>query len=289
MNADSTIDLDKRQLSLWTYSRMLSSVEAITSLTRNRVLIRQLASREIRARFQGSLLGPFWIVLMPLLMLAIYAFVFGLVFKSKWPGSGDTQGDFAIRIFSGLAVFSFFGDVVARSPRLILENPTYVKKIAFPVECLPWVAIASAGVASLASLFVLIAGVLWVNGNLPWTSLLLPLYLAPLILFVAGCAWVLAGLGAYFRDLNNFVGFCVSALLFLTPIFYPTSAVPENFQAAIRLNPLTFYVESIRSLLIEGVIPNAVHYATSLLIAVTVFMLGSALFKRLRPGFADVL
>jgi lipopolysaccharide transport system permease protein len=127
------------------------------------------------------------------------------------------------------------------------------------------------------------------RGQLETTVFLVPLYMAPLVLLTAGVAWFLAALGVYFRDLGQIVAVIVSALLFLTPVFYPTSAVPESYRFLLELNPLTFYAEAMRSLVLEGELPSSVSAGWSAITAVAVFLLGFAFFSRARQGFADVL
>lgn len=261
----------------------------IRSATGNLRLIRQLARREIEMKFLGSTLGMLWVLLVPLLMLGVYTFVFGSVFKARWPGAIEgSMADFAVRMFAGLVVFAFFADVVGRSPRLVIDYPNFVKKVAFPVECLPWVAAAAASVTFVASLAILIVASAWLNG-MHWTVVLLPVYLLPLVLLTVGLSWALAALGVFFRDLAQIVAVVVSAMLFLTPIFYPVSAVPESFREAMLVNPLTFYAEAARNLVIDGRIPSPIEFARAVTIAIAVFLLGYAWFRKARTAFADVV
>lgn len=234
-------------------------------------------------------MGALWVVLVPVLMLLVYTFVFGLVFKARWPGGFGGTADFALKMFAGLIVFAFFGDVIGRAPRLVVDQPNFVKKVAFPLDCLAWVAIGAAGVTAGVGFIIFVVAVVLTHGQLLTTVFLVPLYIAPLVILSVGIAWILAALGVYFRDLGQIVSVFVSALLFLTPVFYPTSAVPESYRFLLELNPLTFYAEAVRSLVLEGALPPWRLFGQSVGTALGAFVLGYAFFSRARQGFADVL
>jgi lipopolysaccharide transport system permease protein len=268
---------------------LLSAIVAVPgSLLGNLSLVLQLSARELRARYRGSMLGAAWLVLVPLLMLAVYTFVFTVVFPSRWSGGGGGRAEFAILMYSGLVVFGFFGDVIGRAPRLIVDHANYVKKVVFPLEALVWVAIGPA-LFTLGVNLLILAAFISATGTLPLTAALLPLYLAPLVLLVAGLAWLLASIGVFIRDLGQVIGVLVSALLFVTPIFYPVSAVPPSMQAYLHINPLTFYVEACRALAVAGTLPPFGATAAAVGLACGVAWLGSGWFRYSRHAFADVL
>lgn len=258
-------------------------------LRRHWSLVKQMTRREIESRFLGSVLGAVWVLLVPVLMLVVYSFVFGVVFKMRWPGGFGGTTDFALKMFAGLIVFSFFGDVIGRAPRLVVDQPNFVKKVAFPLHCLAWVSVGAAGLTALCSFAILIVAVVLSRGQIFSTAFLVPVYLSPLILLVVGFSWILSALGVYFRDLGQFIGVVISALLFLTPVFYPTTAVPESFRTLLEINPLTFYAETMRSLAIQGEVPAAAEFLRSMVVAVAIFFGGFLFFSRARQGFADVI
>jgi lipopolysaccharide transport system permease protein len=274
-----------------TLSKILRNivVELPATPIRHWALIRQFSAREIASKYQGSLLGFGWTFAIPLMMLTIYTFVFSTVFRSRWPGGSESQTEFAILIYAGLIVFGFFGEVIGRAPRLIMESPNLVKKVAFPLETLAWIAVGTAGFNALINLAILAGFMLFINGSVPLTAVLAPLVLLPLAVLSLGLAWIISALGVYLRDLSQLIGVLISALLFITPIFYPISAVPANFQTYLRLNPLTYYVETLRETLIWGKLPNAEGFVTTSATALVVCTIGFIWFRYARRGFADVM
>lgn len=260
------------------------------TLLRNRRLIFQLARREVLGRYRGSLIGLAWSFITPLLMLAIYTFVFSTVFQARW-GSGEEERriDFAIVLFLGLIVHGIFAECINRAPQLIISNASYVKKVVFPLEIMPWVAMSSALFHAAACLLVLLAAQLLASGTLPWTWLLLPLVLAPLVLATMGIAWLLAALGVYVRDISQATSLVTSVLLFLSPVFYPVAALPASFRPYLLLNPLTFIIEQAREVAIWGRLPDWTGLLVYSLISLLLAWLGFWVFQKMRRGFADVL
>lgn len=116
-----------------------SPIEPLAVAWRNRALVTRLARREIESRYRGSLLGLTWSVATPLLMLAVYTFVFSVVFKARWGTGSERKGEFALILFSGLITFGLFSECTNRAPGMILESISYVKKVVFPLETLAWV------------------------------------------------------------------------------------------------------------------------------------------------------
>jgi lipopolysaccharide transport system permease protein len=263
----------------------------LASLLRHRELILRLAAREFGQRFRGSLLGVGWAVLTPLLTAAVFTFVFSAVFPSRWGGPSAPQGpfDFAILFLAGLAVHSIFAECVTRGPALVVGNASYVTKVVFPLEVLPFVAALTALTNATISLGIVLLANLLLNGELHATALFLPLVLAPYLLFVVALCMLLAATGVYLRDLGQVVGLLVTVSLFLTPIFYPVEAVPAALRPVIWLNPLTFVVEQVRAVLVFGRFPDLPGLALYSLAAFGALAVAFWVFQRLRAGFADVL
>jgi lipopolysaccharide transport system permease protein len=267
-----------------------SPVAMAVSLWRNRQLIRQMSRREFAGRYKGSFLGLAWSFFHPVLMLSVYTFVFSVVFKARW-GIGGEEGKihFAIALFVGLIVHGLFADCVNRAPGLILDNVNYVKKVVFPLEILPVVALTSALVQTVVSLAVLLAAVLAVNGFLHWTALFLPFVVMPLAVTTLGVAWFLASFGVYVRDISQITGIMTTVMMFLAPVFYPISALPKEFQPWIMANPLTFIIEQARAVLLKGELPDWTGFAVYFAISVSVACAGFWWFQKTRKGFADVI
>ena len=259
-------------------------------LVRHRDLVWQMTKREVIGRYRGSILGVAWSLFHPLLMLAVYTFVFSGVFKSKWQ-TGATEGtaDFAVVVFAGMLVHGLFAECINRAPVLVLANPNYVKKVVFPLEILPWVTMGSALFHAGTSLLVLLAGLLVGSLGVPPTIVFFPAVIAPFVVFTMGVSWFLAATGVYLRDLGQAVGVATTVILFLSPVFYASSSLPKSYAWLIRLNPLTFIIEQSREVLVWGRPPEWMGLVGYLAISIVVAQLGFWWFQKTRRGFADVL
>jgi len=264
--------------------------EMAASLWRNRNLVMALTKREVMGRYRGSVMGIAWSFFNPILMLLVYTFVFSVVFKARWGASGDeSRTGFAIVLFVGMIVHGLFAECLNRAPGLILSNANYVKKVIFPLEILPCVALGSALFHTAISLVVLLLAQLILNQQLMWTAVLFPCVLLPLVFSTMGFAWFLAGLGVYVRDIGQITGMVTTVLLFLSPVFYPMSALPEQYQAWLHLNPLTFIIEEGRNTLIFGRVPDIGEWGMMLAAGMLISWAGFVWFQKIRKGFADVL
>lgn len=263
----------------------------VRSVWTHRQLILVLVQREVIGRYRGSMMGLLWSMINPLLMLLVYSFVFTVVFKARWPSNSgaDQPGQFAVALFVGLIVHGIFAEVVNRAPGLVLANVNYVKRVVFPLEILPVVAMGSALFHATVSAVVLVVGLFVLRGVMPPTALLFPLVLLPLMLMTMGFAWGLAALGVFLRDVGQIVGTFTSVLLFLSPVFFPISAVPAFLQPWMQLNPLTFVIEQARAVLIFGQPLHWEGWVTYSLASIVVAWGGYAFFQKARNGFADVL
>lgn len=261
------------------------------SLWRNRQLIVQMTKREVVGRYKGSAMGLAWSFFNPVFMLVVYTFVFSEIFKSRWGGVGgdDSKTQFAVLLFVGMIVLGLFSEVVNGAPSLILGNVNYVKKVIFPLEILPIIAMGAALFHSLISLCVLLAAFALFNGYLQWTAVFTPLVLLPLVIVTTGLAWILAAIGVFLRDVGQTIGIITTVLMFLSPVFYPVIAVPERFRPFIMANPLTFIIEQSREVLVWGHTPDWQGLSFYTLGAFFVAWAGFALFQKIRKGFADVL
>jgi lipopolysaccharide transport system permease protein len=247
-----------------------------------------MTRREVIGRYKGSVMGLMWSFFNPILMLIVYTFVFGVIFKARWPGVTNNF-DFAGILFAGLIVYSLFSECVSRAPMLILSNVSYVKKVVFPLEILPLVALGVNVFHAFISTLVLLVFMLILNGALHWTAVFFPLTVFPLLLITMGISWALASLGTYIRDIGQAIGIVVMAMMFMSPIFYPATAFPESYRVFFYLNPLTFIIEQSRAVLLWGQMPNWEGLGLYFLASIVIAWLGFAWFQRTRRGFADVL
>ncbi|WP_158939960.1 ABC transporter permease [Burkholderia sp. S171] len=264
--------------------------ELLASTWRNRALILRMTVREVLGRYRGSLFGLAWSLFNPILLLVVYTVIFGVIFKSRWGGSQITnKGDFAIIIFAGMIVHGLFAECFTRSPGLIAGNPNYVKKVLFPLEVLPWISMGSALFHTCVSWVVLLIAQVVLRHALPWTAILFPIIMFPLVLGTMGCSWFLAATGVYLRDVTQITGIITTVLMFLSPMFYPVSALPPAYQNLLYINPLTFIIESAREVLIWGRQPNWTSWSFYLLASMLVAWFGFWWFQKTRKGFSDVL
>ncbi len=268
-----------------------ASIATMTSsIIKYRQLIYDLVKREVLGRYRGSLAGVAWSFVTPLLMLAIYTFFFSVVFKSRW-GAGPTVGraDFAIILFAGLIVNALFSECLSRAPLLITSNVNYVKKVVFPLEVLPCIALGSALFQMFVSFVVLMVVQLLLGKHLSWMVIFLPVIIFPLTLVALGVSWFLSALGVYIRDISQIITVLLSVLLFVSPVFYPLSAISGIFRDIVICNPITLIIEETRAVLIYGNMPNWHYLLIYTLFAVTIAWAGFYFFQKTRKGFADVL
>ena len=249
-------------------ARPTSLKELLASQWRNRQLILQMTKREVVGRYRGSVMGLAWSFFNPLLMLSVYTFVFSVVFKVRWGlNGGEDKASFAIFLFVGMIVHGLFAECVNRAPGLILSNVNYVKKVVFPLEILPSVAMGS---ALFHAIFV-------------------PMIFLPLCLATMGVAWFLSAIGVYVRDVSQIIGIVTTVLMFLSPVFYPITALPIEYQIWLRLNPLTHVIEESRKVLVSGQLPDWGGWISFLLVSIAAAWMGFWWFQKSRKGFADVL
>lgn len=265
---------------------VLNPYPAVASLIHHRYLLGQLIKRDVLLRYRGAMFGVLWIFLSPLLMLAIFAFVFGHIFQARWPEQREGL-PFWLMLYCGLIVFNIFGETVSRATTSVRSFPSYVKKIIFPLDILPLVPLGSALVHAFFNFLILFAAAAW-TGNLSPGILLFPLLLLPVVLLGVGAAWFLAAWGVFIKDLTQVVPLLVQMLMFLSPVFYPANAVPEALRPIYNVNPLGSVIEAVRSTVVGTSVPW-LAWAASLALGTLVATLGHAFFQHSRDEFADAL
>ncbi len=261
----------------------------LTSIWRHRATIRALAKREVQSKYRGSVLGLFWSLVNPLLMLAIYTFVFSQIFRMRWGNGLDHPLDFALMLFTGMIIFGFISETLSRAPMLVTGNPNLVKKIVFPLEICAPVAVISGLFQFLIGLALLLIVFTITKGAPPATALLFPFIAIPLILLTLGATWLISSLGVFIRDISQLIAHLLMVTMFLSPIFYPITAIPEQFRPFFYINPLTFLVEQTRRVLILGMQPDWHQLLLFTAFSLFVCYLGFIWFQFSRKGFADVL
>lgn len=257
----------------------------------NRDLIIQMLLRNLAARYRGSALGGAWSFAQPLLMLGVYTFVFGIVFKARWGGEqfGDSRSAFPLIMFCGMAVFNIFTESVNNSTAAVAGNPGFVKKVIFPLEILPLCNVLTSLIFGLVWFALLFMGAVLLLGSGSWTMLFLPVMLLPLLLISCGLSFLVASLGVYLRDIQQIVSIVTQVLFFMTPIFYPIELVPERIRWVLQANPLSILVEQTRRVFLFNQLPEVLPMLEVFGVSVVIFQLGLLWFSKTKKGFADVL
>lgn len=257
---------------------------------RYRSLIQILTRREVTGRYRGSLFGSLWSLLTPLLMLAVYTLVFGVVLATRWPGGQDEGiGMVALRLLAGTLLHGLLAESLSRAPVLVISQPNYVNKVVFPLEVLGWVNLLSALVhMAIALVLLVVVNGLWGSG-FALAQLSIPLLVLPYAILLLGLTWLFAAFGVYVRDLAQLVGPLVMMSMFLGPVFFPRSAMPAALQPWLVLNPVTIPIEQLRTVVFEGRWPDWAGLVEYSLAAVLVYLLGLWVFASLKKGFADVI
>lgn len=258
------------------------------NLYRQRKLIALMVRRDLVGRYKGSYAGLLWTVASPLSLLAIYWFVFAVIFQVRL-GLEDKPGSFVFYVFAGLLPWMAFSETLIRSNTAIIENVNLVKKVVFPLEVLPVNHVLSSGLNSLVGLGLLLGVLLVTQGRLPWTIVLLPLVIIPQLLLTAGFGWFLASLGVFIRDITHVLGLILTIWMFLTPIVYPERLVPASFLPVLRVNPFTAVVTGYRNLVLDGTLPAPATWGYLVGLSLAAFFLGYHWFVRSKKAFADVI
>lgn len=285
-------------------SKLLNPVAMARNLWGYRELTLQLAHRDIVGRYRSSWLGLLWTVITPLILLAIYTFVFAVVFNARWGNdpANESRGVFALTMFCGMLLFNLFSEVANRAPTSIVDNANYVKRVVFPLEVFMVSALLTAVFNMMVGFGVWLAGWTLITGSLPsWTLIWLPVVLVPVCLTTLGVGWFLASLGVFVRDVGHAVFLGTQVLFFMTPIFYRVDRVPESFQFVMMINPLTHAVEDARRVMLGhkylewigetggGAHPDWPVWGVTLIVSAAVALFGYAFFMKSKKAFSDVI
>jgi lipopolysaccharide transport system permease protein len=273
------------------FARFLQPVAMVRSLWAHRELTGQFAARNIRGRYKGQALGSVWSLLDPLMLLAIYTFVFGVIFRRADPAGDGGIARYALEVFGGILIFGVFRDTVGAAPFLIVSHANFVKKVVYPLETL----VVSQLLVALFNLAVGLA--VWLLGFVIFSAahvpspgiLLLPVVILPVALLALGLSWFLASLGVFLRDLRTPVGSIMQMLFFLSAIFYRIEDVPEPYRAAIAWNPMAQAVAAGRAVMFGDAGPDWRIWGAMTGAGVLLSLAGYAFFMKSRRAFADVI
>jgi len=259
------------------------------SIVEHRFVISQLAKRAILGRYRGTVLGLLWSLVTPLLLLAVYTFVFGTILQVRWVSQSGGNAEFAAILFSGMLVHAILAECLTQASTLIVSNPQYVKKVVFPLEALPWVTVISAFFQGVISTGILLIYLFFVQGSIPWTAVLFPIPLFVLAFVCIAVGWLISATAVYLKDIAQMMGLLSTVFFFMAPILYPKTALPVEFQSLLYLNPLTFIIEQFRAVVLWGETPNWSGLSLYGIASVAIAWMSLAWFQKTRKGFADVL
>jgi len=258
-------------------------------LVKNKYLLGQLIKKDIEQRYKGSVLGILWSLIVPILMLVIYTFVFSEIFQAKWNIETTNKFEFALILFCGLSCFNMIAEVMNRSTNLIACNINYVKKVIFPLEILPVTITFSALFNSVISFLILIIANLILNHTVSGTLFQIIFVFVPLILLCIGLSLFISALSVYLKDIGNAIGIIVTILMYISPVFFPLTSVPDNFRVICEANPMTYIIENFRNVVLYNTNLNMEFYFKSIVFSILSLVIGYLVFKRVKEGFADVL
>jgi ABC-type polysaccharide/polyol phosphate export permease len=251
-------------------------------------LFLNLLTREIHNRYVGSASGVFWLVLHPIILLGLYAFIFSTVFRVRLPGL-ETEG-YVTFVAIGLWPWLAFQEAVQRGALALTGNAALIRKAAFPREMVVWAASGASFVVHLAGFALVLVVLHFFVTPLHWGALpmLLPL-LAALVLLGLGLSLILSVIVTLFRDVEQALGPFLMIWFYASPILYPVAMVPKNLQPVLSLNPITYGVERARSLLMAGHWRPEPADALALLGGLGVFLAGWWFFRRVSASIEDFL
>ena len=258
-------------------------------LTRHRQLTLELARREIGERYAGQWFGTFWAIGHPLALILVYIFVFGFVFRTRIGGTTDLPLDYTAYMLSGLIPWLAFQESMGKASTVITSNANLVKQVIFPIEVLPIKGVIATLVTQCVFLVMLAVYALATAQMLLWTYLLLPVLLVLQALAMIGVSYSLAAIGAYFRDVKDFVQVFCSVAFFLLPILYLPEAVPSAVRPVLYVNPFSYLVWCYQDVLYFGRFEHPWAWCVFVPLSLFVFIIGYRIFRKLKPMFGNVL
>jgi len=267
----------------------MSIFSTILDIFKHRSVVMTMARRNLKMRFLASILGGFWIVATPIMLLCVYSFVFGFVFKPNWEILNEKNVDYVVFLFTGLTVYWIFAEIINSAPGAIRSQQSLVKKVKFPIHILPIVLNLTSLVNWSVNFLLLLCAMAIYKQGISWTALLTPITLIPTLLFTIGLGWLLTATGTYFRDVGQAAGVMNLSGLFLSAIFFPLSALPQKAQAILAFNPIAVSIESLRACLLYKELPDWQLYMTGCFVGLITMIFGLYIFQKVERGFADVL
>lgn len=260
------------------------------ALIQYRYLIFSMVQQEIKLKYKGSLLGALWLLFSPLLLLSVYTVCFSYIFKARWGlDESELKNTYPLILFVGLIIHTFFSEILHKSPNLILSYSYLIKKSVFPIEILAWVAIGFSLFQAMLSTCILILINLLFYQNFSWLIVIFPIILIPFGLFLTAVCWFLSSIGVYVRDLGQFSSIIITIFLFLSPVFFPLSFIPEPYRILALFNPLTIIIEESRKVLLWNTVPDFEKIFMYLIISILFMKISHSFMTKMKKGFRDVI
>lgn len=264
---------------------------SLHNLYKYRVLIQSLVSRELKARYRGSVLGAFWSFFNPLLLLTVYTIVFNYILPNRNPATQP----YALFLFSGLLPWTWFSSSLLESSNVIIFGGNLIKKIIFPAEVLPFVSVLANLVHFLLGTPILFIFMLLFKVQFSWYLLYFPLIIFIQLILTLGFALWFSSLSVHFRDLRDILANLITLWFFCTPVIYPfdfsplqeTSLLSRIFKYVIKLNPVSYLMDSYHQAVFYGKAPDFKHLAIVLVGSLICFLTGYFVFDRLRDTFVE--
>ncbi|MFN8005709.1 MAG: ABC transporter permease [Terriglobia bacterium] len=265
-----------------------TGVNFVRKLIQHRGLIKSLVVRDLKSRYVGSVMGFFWSVIHPLVLLASYTFVFSIVMKrTLGPEAGTTS--FAIYLFCGILPWLVFQETLTRSSNILVDHANLITKTLFPSEILPVSVLIANLINHLIGLGIFLAVSVFSWQKMSWLIVLIPIYLLALSLFALGLGWIVASVQVFLRDTAQVLAVVLTFWFWFTPIFFDEQALPEKLRVLMQLNPLATVVTAYRNCLLNHEIPHLRSLLLLYVIAMLAFIGGGLFFKHTKRTFADVL
>ena len=268
----------------------MSVLSLAMSRSNNVDVLFRLAWRQVQMRYQDSALGLAWTIIYPLVLLLVFNFIYSSVFRARWPTPTGEEGNYALFMFSGLILYLLVVEMLNAATTVVEGQAVLIKRTTMDSRLVPIAGALSALFTFALSLVPFIAFYALQEGIPPWTAILSPLIIALLWLIGLGLVLVIAATSPYFRDIRQVVPLLTTAMLFLSPIFYQMSQLPENIAPVIEiLNPLATLIPAFQDLVFYSQIPPLLPLAIWTGVAAVLLAVAFPFYRRAARGFADVV
>jgi ABC-type polysaccharide/polyol phosphate export permease len=260
-------------------------------LYRYRVLVQNLVVRELKARYRGTILGFFWSFFNPLLLMMVYTVVFGFILQPRDPSLGGSPKFYALFLFSGILPWTWFSSSSLESANVLMTHGNLIKKILFPAEILPIVAVTSNFVHFSFGLPILLLFVPLFGKTYTLYLLFLPLVILVQYIFALGFCLLISALTVHFRDIKDLLANWLTFWFFSTPIVYPmtfgTIQRSSLLRAFLNLNPMTHIMQGYQNCVFYGSLIHWKKLGVTFIASLVLFIIGYTIFDRLRDSFPE--